>query len=315
MAQTFFRISSLMPTAIAFTPQVLMTQATVECFLNGEQEAAEISRFTPPASTSMSSHHGRLWDAWIDTDELYSLFSSFFLTVASYLFHAVCLIDLSKRTWVMSRHAMADATAIKTQKIFQANLLCRSINTHRKDTADYFLESPIPTPFVAHPNSTSLNFFHQDGICRGMCHWFIYLYFKTQGCFTDPEQHVRAVGQQFEQGASRQPAFLHSLTLPPLYDLLRLNVHQDNSKVRVTGTTPEQVLREFQCRAPGVYGIYTSSHQVVYIKIDDSRQYLFDPNIGCLKITSTQLFKNAMDRYFETHDNTRDILIDRYSPR
>jgi hypothetical protein len=302
-------------TTAVFNPQVLLTPTTIAHFLNGEQEAAEIARFVPPTSTSTSALHTHFWDAWIDTDELYSLFSSSILTIASYLLHAVCLTDLSKKTWVMSRHAMADATAIKTQKIFQANLLSRSINMHRKDTSDYFLQKPIRTSFVTHPDSTSLNFFHQEGVCRGMCHWFIYLYFKTQGRFTDLEQHVRAVGQQFEQGASRQPAFLHSLTLPPLYDLLRLNVHQDNSRISVAGKTPELILREFQARVPGVYGIYTSSHQVVYIKIDDNRQYLFEPNTGCLKITSTQLFKNAMERYFETHDNTRDILIDRYSPR
>jgi hypothetical protein len=210
---------------------------------------------------------------------------------------------------------MADATAIKAQKVFQTNLLSRSINTHRQNTSDYYLHSPLRTSFATHTNSTSLDFFHQEGVCRGMCHWFIFLYFKTQGRFANPEQHIRAVGQQFEQGAARQPAFLQSLALAPLYDLLKLNVHQDNSKISTAGKTPEQILREFQCRAPGVYGIYTSSHQVVYIKIDDNQQYLFDPNVGCIKITSTQLFKNAMERYFESHNNARDILIDRYSTR
>jgi hypothetical protein len=300
-----------MPTTAAFNAKVLLTPTSTALFLNGEQEATEIVHSTP----SVFSHQGRAWDAWIDTDELYYLFSHCVLTVASYLLHAACLIDLSKKTWVMSRHAIADATAIKAQKVFQANLLSRSINTHRKDTSDYFLQPPIHTPFATHPNSTSLNFFHQDGVCRGMCHWFIFLYFKTQGRFADPEQHVRAVGQQFEQGASRQPAFLHSLTLPLLYDFLRLNVYQDNSRINIAGKTSEQILREFQCLVPGVHGIYTSSHQVVYIKIDDDRQFLFDPNIGCIKITSTQLFKKAMEHHFDNHDNTRDILIDRYSPR
>jgi hypothetical protein len=215
----------------------------------------------------------------------------------------------------MSRHAMADATAIKVQKVFQMHLLSRSINTHRKDTSDYYLQAPIRTPFVTHPNPLSLNFFHQDGICRGMCHWFVFLYFKTQGHFADPEQHIRAVGQQFEQGAPCQAAFLHSLSLPPLYDLLGLNVQENNSKINVTGKTTEQILREFQCRVPGVYGIYTSSHQLIYIKIDDNHQYLFEPNTGCIKITSTQLFKNAIERYLESHNNAQEIFIDKYSPR
>jgi hypothetical protein len=213
----------------------------------------------------------------------------------------------------MSEHAMTDAAAIKAQKVFRENLLSRSTNSHRLDTSDYYLQSPLRIPFAL-INSSSLNFFHRDGICRGMCLWFIFLYFKTQGRFTDSMQHVRAVGQQFEQGAARQPAFLQSLALSPLYNLLKLNVQQDNSKISVAGKTQEQILCEIQRRPPGVYSIYTSSHQVVYIKIDDNEQYLFDPNIGCIRIGSTPLFKNAMERYLESHNNERDILIDRYSP-
>ena len=289
-------------TTVTFNPHALQAQASVAQFLNGEQEANEILR-----SVSVPTHGS-------DTNELYCLFSGFVLTITSYFLHAICLTHLSKKTWVMSRHAMTDAAAIKAQKVFRENLLSRSTNSHRLDTSDYYLQSPLRIPFVTQPNFESLNFFHQDGICRGMCLWFIFLYFKTQGRFIDPKQHVRAVGQQFEQGAARQPAFLHSLALAPVYDLLKLSVQQDNSKISAAGKTQEQILSEIQCRSPGVYGIYTSLHQVVYIKIDDYEQYLFDPNIGCIKISSRPLFKNAMERYLESHDNTRDILIDRYSP-
>lgn len=293
-----------------FNPQILQHSATVAQFLNGEQEAAEILRSRSVATTT--SLKSRSWAAG---NELYDFFSSCVLEVASYFLHAICLKQLSKKIWVMSCHAMADATAIKAQKVFRENLLSRSINAHRKDTSDYYLHSSLRIPFATHPDSTRLNFFHQNGICRGMCAWFIFLYFKTQGHFTHPEQHVRAVGQQFEQGAARQPALLHSLTLPPLYELLKLNVHQDNSQISTTGKTQEQILRGIQCRIPGVYNIYTSTHQLVYIKIDDNEQYLFDPNTGCIKLSSIQLFKKAMESYFESHDYTRDILIDRYSSR
>jgi hypothetical protein len=124
---------------------------------------------------------------------------------------------------------------------------------------------------------------------------------------------MRALGRQFETGASRQPAFLHALTLAPLYDLLRLNVHKNISTISVKEKTSEQIVREIQCRTPGIYGIYTSTHQVIYIKIDDQHQYLFEPNTGTIKITSAMLFKNAMQRYFDTHDSSREIVVDRYS--
>jgi hypothetical protein len=300
-----------MTTVATFDPQILSTSASIAQFLNGDQETGEIFRFAAPASTSTSFYKEQ--DIGTVINKLYYLFSNFALTVASYLLHAVRLTDLSKKTWVMSRHAMADASAIKTEKIFQEHLLSRSINTHRKDTSDYFLLPPMHTSLDTHPNLNSLNFFHENGMCRGICHWFIYLYFKTQSHFTDSEQHLRAVGKQFEQGAPRQAAFLNSLALPSLYNLLRLEVRRDYSKIEVAGKIPEQIFREIQCRVPGVYGIYTSSHQVVYIKINDNLQYLFDPTKGCIKITSTQIFKNAMEPYFNTHDNTQEILIDNYT--
>lgn len=303
-----------MTSTTAFSPDALLSQASAVRFLNADREAdATVQSANAPLCVHL---HGRFWSSsWLDFDELYYLFRNFALTVTSYVLHVACLTDLSKKTWIMSRHAMADATAIRTEKIFQENLLTRSINAHREDSSDFYLQSPHKIAFVTHPNPDQMNFFHQDGVCRGMCHWFISLYFKTQGRFATPEEHVRAVGRRFEHGASRQSAFLHSLTLPPIYDLLQLNVQHDNSKIKVAGKAAEEILREFQRRVPGVYGIYTSSHQVVYIKIDDNQQYLFDPNTGCIKITSTQLFKNAMKPYFESHDSSREILIDRYSPR
>ncbi len=300
-------------TTTSFDPSVLLSPESVAHFLNGEQAAAEILRYTP-ATTSTSL--GRTWNSsWIDLDDIYYLFYGAALTVASYALHMVCLRDLSKKTWVMSQHAFTDATAIKTQKVFQANLLSRAINAHRMDTADYFLQRSLRIPFPTHPNVASVDFFHQDGVCRGMCHWFVFLYFKTRAQFTHSEDHIRALGQQFAKGAPREAAFLQSLTLPPAYDLLHLQLRQDYSRISPGGKTIDQIAREFQCRLPGVYGIYTSTHQVVYIKINDNVEYLFDPNEGCIKIGSTELFKKAMERYFETHDNTKEIFVDAYTPR
>src|SRR6185369_16926526 len=135
------------------------------------------------------------------------------------------------------------------------------------------------------------------GICRGMNYWFIHLYFKTRHLFSDVEMQLAAVGKQFEQGASQQAVLLHSINLPSVYDLLKLNVRQDYSVISVEGRTQEQIINAMQMRPPGVYGIYTSSHHVVYIKVDESRHYIFDPNIGVVKVSTPALFKTAMENY------------------
>jgi hypothetical protein len=302
-------------TTTSFNPAVLLSPESAQTFLNGEKALQEIRRFTPATATSTA--HGRTWNSsWIDLNEIHYHFSSFVLTLASYLLSAACMTGLSRKTWVMSRHAMDNALVIRTNKVFQENLLSRSINTHRLDSSDYYQKPTMRIPFDTIPD-TGLNFFHEDGMCRGMCFWFVSLYFKTLGQFPNVEQHLSAVGQQFSQGAPREAAFLQSMDpdKPALYDLLRLNNHFEYSKIRTTGKTIEQILREFYVRLPGVYGIYTSTHNVIYIKIDENRQYLFDPNKGCIRIASTELFKKAMESYFESHDNSKEIVIDKYTPR
>ncbi len=287
---------------VTFNSETLRTQESVAQFLSGEQEAGAIVNSS--ATATPPTH----------VDEVSSLVSGYLLTVAYWFLRLVCFTDLSKKIWVQSRHALDNAAAIKTQKVFQENLLARSINAHRKDTEDFYLQPSAPPSFTDQITD-SLNYFHNNGICRGMCYWFIHLYFKTQSSFSDPEQHLQAVARQFEQGAPRQAAFLQSIkNLPFLYDLLKLNLEEDVVKIKVEGKKTEEILQEMQPPHPGVYGINTSSHQVMLFKFVDNRQYLFDPMIGCVKISSPELFKNAMERYLETHDKKKEIILDSYSP-
>lgn len=300
-------------TTTTFQPDFLQSRSSLNRFLFGDEEAASILRTVPsPTTTNL----GRSWsNSWIDFNELHSLAEGYFLTIASYFLYSLCITDLSNRVWVQSRHALSNALAIKTNQVFQTNLLAKSVNTHRLDTADYFLLSPAKTTLGTHPSQGVLNFFHPNGVCRGMCHWFVHLYFKTRGRLPNADQHVKAVGQQFEQGASRQASFLHSLNLPPIYDLLRLNVRTDYLQMSTTNKTNDQLIAELQLRPPGVYGIYTSTHQVVYIKVSESEQYLFDPNTGVIKVNASLLFKKGMERYFDSHDQTKKIYVDYYTPR
>ncbi len=300
-------------TTTTFLPDFLQSQTSLNRFLSGDVEASAILRAAPSPTTTTQ---GRTWsNSFIDFDELSSLASGYFLTIASYFLYAICMTSLSKKVWVQSRHALSDASAIKTSQIFQEKLLSKSVNTHRVDTADYFLRSPAQTTLKTYPTPGTLNFFHQDGVCRGMCHWFVHLYFKTRGHLPDADQHLKAIGQQFEQGSSRQSAFLHALDFPAIYDLLPLNVRTDYSQISATSKSEDLMTAELQLRPPGVYGIYTSTHQLVYIKVNESQQYLFDPNTGVVKVDSSLLFKKAMERYFETHDHTKKIYVDIYTPR
>ncbi len=278
----------------------------LKLFISGDKEKKEVlSRFLLPTTSVQGK---------TSNSALYDLAYGYFLTLVSYLVYPLCLSDLSKKIWVESRHILNNARVIKTNKVFQDHLLAKSVNTHRLDSSDYFLRSPNKTDLATHPTPKTLNFFHKEGICRGICHWFTHLYFKTCTSTTNTDQLLTAVGKQFEQGAPAQAAFLHSLDPLAACKLLGFKAQMDHSKISTKAKSEEQIIAEFQNRPPGVYGIYTSTHQVVYIKVDEVRQYLFDPMIGVVKITSPLVFKNVMQRYLATQSPSQEIHVDLYSP-
>lgn len=258
---------------------------------------------------------GRSWGPSLDG--VYYWVSGYVLTLGSYFLHMLCLSSLSKTVWVYSRHALSHASTLKAETVFQKYLLAKSINTHRLDSSEHYLMPTRATTLSTHATPGMLSLFHSWGICRGMGFWFVYLYFKTRASFTDTDLHMAALGKQFEQGAPAQAAFLHALDLYPAYDLLKLNARED-SKISTSGKTEEQIAASIQAKEPGIYGIYTSahnSHHVVYIKLDAERQYLFDSNVGVVKVSSPALMKAALESPLSHHDSSKEIVIDQYSPR
>ncbi len=244
-------------TTTTFHPEILLSATERARFFEGREEAISIGNYRADPQRA-----GR-WDVTClsELTELYHLTNAFFLMMTSYLLHGLCMTDLSKRLWVLSRHEHSEGTVIKTQRVFQENFLVRSINTYRKDIADFYLQSPIHFFLPGQTETCSADFFRSNGLCRGMCHWFVYLYFKTIGQFTTAEEHVRAVGAQFEQGASRQAAFLQGLNpLPALYELLRFHIQADYLNTTLQGKTHAELIRQIQSFEPGVYGIYVGNH-------------------------------------------------------
>lgn len=283
------------------TPNFLLSQSHLDQFISGEQEKNSI------INTPFSSLAEAKGSSWVHD------LKGFFLSFVSYLLYAVCLSDFSNKVWVDSRHARHDATAIKADQVFQKHLLCRSINSHRVDSKDYFLLPSCKTTLPTYPTPGRLDFFRADGVCRGMSHWFVHLFFKTKSAFVNSDHHLQAVGKQFELGAPKQAAFLQSLQMPPI-TLPGMNVKIDYAKISVSGKREEEIVREFQQLPSGAYGIYTSTHQIVYIKVDQLKQYLFDPNVGVLKVTSPIVFKKAIHSCLGTHNHAHDVHVDLYSP-
>ena len=288
-----------------FTPEVLSSRVSFQQFLSGDEAIATLR----PGPHNLAHR----WDATdFEIKELCHWASTLFLTAVSYLLQIVCLTSLSNRVWVLSRHELAEARFAKAAQVFQDNLITRSVNTYREVDADFYAEPPSPISFTpeAHPIK-----FQPLGLCRGMCYWYMHLLFRTQLRFVDPVEHLRAVGDLFSQGAPVQAALLHALPTDDfLYEMAGLDMEEEHASIPTKDKTDESVIAELNRLEPGKYLIYTSNHVVVFIKMA-GQQFIFDPTVGTINVSSPLLFQNTMSCYFDIHDREHEILIDRCMPR
>ncbi len=276
-------------------------------FFAGDIEAAAIERagHNPPS---------RLADRWdiCGLREVKHQLYYLILGLTSYVLAAVCLSNLSKRLWVISRHELHKSTEIKTQRVFKDVMLSPSVNANRTDTSDVYLQRPCRYKLNT-GETVKLQFFHRDGLCRGMSFWFIFLLLKTAPLFTDEDQHFRSVGAQFEKGAPKQAALLHALTGHcRVYDLLHLQAQEDYKKIDPQNKSNQQIIQEIQSLEPGLYSIFTSDHQMVYRKTA-THHYLFDPTQGSFKVDSPAIFEKLMRKWLDDQNNYQEISIDKYT--
>lgn len=288
-----------------YTPEILSSRVSFQRFLSGEEAVATIR----PGPHNLAHR----WDITdFEVKELCNWGATLFLTAVSYLLQIVCLTSLSNRVWVLSRHQLAEARFAKAAQVFQDNLITRSINTYREEDADFYLQDPSAISFNPEPLPVK---FQQLGLCRGMCYWHMHLLFKTQLRFVDPVEHLRAVGDLFATGAPIQAALLHALpTNDFLYELSGLDVEEEHVSIPTKDKSDEALITELNRLDPGKYFIYTSNHVVTFIKMA-GQQFIFDPTVGTINVSSPLLFQNAMSCYFDIHDREHEILIDRCMPR
>jgi hypothetical protein len=289
-----------------YTPEVLSSRDSFQRFLSGDEAAAALR----PGQHNLAHR----WDATdFEVKEYCHWATTLFLTAVSYLLQGLCLTSLSNRVWVLSRHELAEARFAKAVRVFQDNLITRSINAYREEDAEFY--SQIPTSITASPEPRPLNF-ESFGLCRGMCYWYMHLFFKTQLRFVDPIEHLRALGDLFAQGAPIQAVLLHALPTEDdfLYEMADLDVEEGHAAIPTKDKRDEALIAEINRLDPGKYYIYTSNHVVVFIKMAN-QQFIFDPSTGTINVTSPLLFQNAMSCYFDLHDREKEIVIDRCMPR
>lgn len=307
-------ISQIEFMTVAFRPEILTSAPLLSNFLSdNEAVQAILQARQDPAMPRLSDR----WDVEYLQEvasEVYHLLTSLVLSITSWVFYAFCLSDLSKRVSILSGYHQHQAQRFGVRRIFEENLLATSFNCHRLDTVDVYLQPTLPLQIGIHQMPVSL--YQPQGLCKGTCHWLVHLFFKTQNQFTSSEEHLRAIGRQFEEGGSRQVALLQSLPPPLIYEVLPINVHLNYLAINPQNKTLQEIVDEIQtCEPGGVYALYTSTHQLLYHKNRNGEQFLFDPNLGVVKADSYPVFRKIIGRYLAEHDTSHEILIDLYTPR
>lgn len=281
------------------------TQA-ISHFLSDQREIeAVLSYGQTPSVEPVSSIHC--------LEKIGNLTTYFFLYVAGYLFRSVGFQSLSKRAFVTSAHAYADYREPMIRRLFEKHLLAISKNVHRKDSADFYLRPEVATPSLPcfYPKPTVMQTFHREGICRGMCLWFVHLYFSTRESFNSRELQMRAIGKQFEQGANAQSALIQAMNTDstrPLFNFLPLRSEAIREDIR-----SELLLESLWSLPEGIYGIYTSDHAMLWIQQGEAGQYFFDPSQGTISVSSRAILDSALRQPLSRHKIQDKILIDRYS--
>jgi hypothetical protein len=310
--------------AVLFTPDILQSYPRFKAFFDSKEEVSQVvarASLARPESYGARLLH-RPWEV-----ALLEATVCFHQTVLSIVLKGLrSFLDCIGAKALAIRCAVLDSYYGQSEKIlkifrnFKERLIAPARNVHKWDTGDVYLQPAIPTPSIRDPNvrsrafplydTPSVLFFQNEGICRGICHWFTHLYFATKAQFRDPAAHMIALTRQFEEGASRQAALTHSF-----YDtetpLLHLNKQVSQFSFRKFARSHEVV----HSLAPGAYNFGVPGHCVNYIKVSNDLGYLFDPNGGVLEFKGSQHYYQVwycICSYYSAEARDKDVEITSY---
>lgn len=305
----------------SFSPEIFESVHTLRAYLTGQEAISEIHRMAhspiPPAGSKLNGRWEVVkWELYAAAQELFSIY----LTAVSHLFDCAGATELSKRYYVAFRHAKAPTFFLGHYHRMRNNFLMSSLNTHRSDTADLYLHPPL-LPGTAQRfeiDGKGVEFFHPKGVCRGMVNWFLYLYFRTQDHFSDPDEHIKAVTKQFESGAPKEASLLQGLHAEATSQLLDLDQELDVLQYDPVHQTDQQIAEQLCSLSPGVYVLYSSSHCVNWIHLKGGQGYFYDPSCGSDRILSVEDLALCLRELSKTHTTTAAmprVVCDRISFR
>jgi len=145
------------------------------------------------------------------------------------------------------------------------------------------------------------------GLCRGMCDWFCFLYENTKDSFANKpiEYHLKAISSLFKDGSSIEGLLCH---LFPTINDIKSCVYFCSHNVNIFAhPIDEKKVKTYLKQIPlGFYHVSFNRHVINLIKASDDSTYIWDPNMGLIKIKDKN-FEDAFFYYFEKLGRTYNI--------
>lgn len=297
---------------ISFDPQVVANILNFEAFLE-EQEEKELQVICSKANDSeyvemarsQTLYFNRWQVAWIVVKAPFDMLLYLFFKCSETLLEFFEYYEMAHWSHLKALNQLSDIQSLNHHFQFQDHFLCPCFGTQNPQTSSLYNLSPIAKQNIEDPDlrdlapSFGLSFYHSKGSCRGICNWFLQLYTKSLPEFNyDHRVCLRAVSEQFVEGASFAPSLLQTFlysengrgSLELQFGLLTLPYNDFLTQSR-------RVAREINNLSPGIYEIGTQTHLFIFIKIDESHGFIFDPSyLGLVQLEGAEMSQRLIDR-------------------
>lgn len=211
---------------------------------------------------------------------------------------------------------------VYSQEPTQLFRIKNSINDHNEEGQIVANTAPIPPDSITDPKMKKRTFSHgvkfnnNNGICRGISEWFMYLYLNTKDQFTDSRAHMRALGKQFVSGGGYEAALLQSINAKKGKVLgLKAGIqrpHEVEKELHKFPTTnwrsnKRDMVQHLKNLPAGAYIIGVPRHATAYVKINDNLGFFFDSNEGIVEINGPTQAEEFYELISETHRRIGDF--------
>ncbi|NGX59585.1 MAG: hypothetical protein KR126chlam3_00737 [Chlamydiae bacterium] len=160
---------------------------------------------------------------------------------------------------------------------------------------------------------SSIPLFYDRGNCRGGSLWFIFLYHKTRHLFDDPTKHLMAIARQFSTGMPRQAALLQAFNdSTHLLKLRKTKFPQLTVSLYELDHNLTKAQEKIQSLPIGIYRVGAYHHSLVYVKLSEEKQLVWNPEFGLYPMKGEEMLKMIRKHHYVPGDPDSQIYFHQY---